>query len=272
MLLDNTEQLLKICIGIFNQSKDLSLLFVLPLFIARVAWMNVSGAARQEYTGALKGLLAFFVLTYSFEYVLDVILQIPQALNPGFRSIADRAKGSDSSWVPDLLRWMLESLGLIFFHIAHLIQFVFLVLLCSLAPIVFLLGSVLGVGLGVKIFYGLLLVTACWPIVWVSFDQVGALIAKMDISWLGYTLSEILVNVMKAFGPIGLAIAAFSSEVGNTIRQGAKFVTAGSSAGASFATSSVKHSRSTINKSSTAIKTHLKKRKERNYVRPELRI
>jgi hypothetical protein len=52
MLLDNTEQLLKICIGIFNQSKDLSLLFVLPLFIARVAWMNVSGAAQQEYTGA----------------------------------------------------------------------------------------------------------------------------------------------------------------------------------------------------------------------------
>jgi hypothetical protein len=40
---------------------------------------------------------------------------------------------------------------------------------------------------------------------------------------------------MKAFGPIGLAIAAFSSEVGNTIRQGAKFVTAGAtSAGASF--------------------------------------
>jgi hypothetical protein len=31
-----------------------------------------------------KGLLAFFVLTYSFEYVLDVILEIPKALEPGF--------------------------------------------------------------------------------------------------------------------------------------------------------------------------------------------
>ena len=42
----------------------------------------------------------------------------------------------------------------------------------------------------------------------------------MDISWIGYTLSEILINFMKAFGPLGLAIAAFSSEVGGTIKKG----------------------------------------------------
>jgi hypothetical protein len=272
MLLENTEQLLEICLGIFNQSKDLSLLFAMPLFIARVAWMNVSGAGQQEYTQAIKGLLAFFVLTYSFEYVLEIILEIPKALEPGFSGIGDSTSGSDSSWVPDMLRWILESVGLIFFHVAHLIQFVFLVLLCSLAPIIFLLGSILGIGLGVKIFYGLLLVTACWPIVWVSFDQVGSLIAEMDISWLGYTLSEILINVMKAFGPIGLAIAAFSSEVGNTIKQGARFVTAGATGGASIATNSIRQTKSTIHKSSEAYKAHQQRKKEKNYVRPELRI
>jgi ABC-type transport system involved in cytochrome bd biosynthesis fused ATPase/permease subunit len=85
MLLENTEQLLEICLGIFNQSKDLSLLFAMPLFIARVAWMNVSGAGQQEYTQAIKGLLAFFVLTYSFEYVLEIILEIPKSIGARFQ-------------------------------------------------------------------------------------------------------------------------------------------------------------------------------------------
>jgi flagellar motor component MotA len=106
----------------------------------------------------------------------------------------------------------------------------------------------------------------------VSFDQVGSLIAEMDISWLGYTLSEILINVMKAFGPIGLAIAAFSSEVGNTIKQGARFVTAGATGGASIATNSIRQTKSTIHKSSEAYKAHQQRKKEKNYVRPELRI
>jgi hypothetical protein len=73
---------------------------------------------------------------------------------------------------------------------------------------------------GVKVFFGLLLITGCWPIVWASFDQVGSFIYQMDISWMGYALSEILINFMKAFGPLGLAIAAFSSEVGGTIKKG----------------------------------------------------
>jgi hypothetical protein len=218
MLLENTEELRSICLNIFNQSRDLSLLFVMPIFLARIAWLNSSGANQTEYSSLIKGLVAFFVLAFGFEYILSLVFEIPKALRPSFSSIKDAFP--ESSWVPDMLRWILESLGIIFYHIAHLIQFVFLVLLCSLAPVVFLLGSLFGIGLGVKVFFGLLLITGCCPIVWASFDQVGSFIYQMDISWMGYALSEILINFMKAFGPLGLAIAAFSSEVGGTIKKG----------------------------------------------------
>lgn len=220
MLLENTETISKLCMGIFEQSRGICLALVGPIFFTKVFWLNVSGGSNSNYSELLKGLVLFFLLSYGFEYILDFILEIPKALQPEIVSLNQRLSDESSSWAPDLLRWSVESLGLMVYYIAHFIQFLFLVLLCSLGPVLFLLGCLLGLGFSVKAFFGILLVTACWPIVWASFDQVGELIGQMDLSWMGYAMAEILVNFMKAIGPLGLALVAFSSEAGKAVRAG----------------------------------------------------
>jgi hypothetical protein len=225
MLLENTDKLFEICMGLFVESRKLTLFFVLPLFMIKITWLNVSGGSQAEYTGVLKGLITFFVLAYSFEYVLEIVLELPRVLSP--RSAPASGGGDDGwfDWAPDAFKWILGSLGIVFYHIAHLIQFVFLVLLASLAPIVFLLSSILNVGFGNKVFFGLLLVSGCWPIVWASFDQVSFLLAKMEISSTGWAISEVLMSFMKALGPLGIAVAALSSEVGGSVGKGFTSVT-----------------------------------------------
>lgn len=220
MLLENTETIIQICKGIFEESRGICLYLVGPVFFARIFWLNVSGASSADYSEVIKGLLLFLLLSYGFEYVLDFVFEIPKVLKPTVTNLSQRLDDGSTRWAPDILRWSVESLGLIFYYIAHFVQFLFLVLLCSLGPILFLLGCLLGIGFSVKVFFGILLVTACWPIVWVSFDQVGDLIAKLDMSWMGYAMSEVLINLMKAIGPLGLALIAFSSEAGKAVRSG----------------------------------------------------
>ena len=102
MLLENTEELKSICLSIFNQSRDLSLLFVMPVFLIRIAWLNSSGASQLEYSGLIRGIVAFFALAFGFEYILNFIFEIPKALRPSFHSINQASP--ESSWVPDILR------------------------------------------------------------------------------------------------------------------------------------------------------------------------
>jgi hypothetical protein len=220
MLIENTETIIQICKGIFDESRGICLLLVGPVFFAKVFWLNISGASSADYSELIKGLLLFLVLSYSFEYVLEFVFEIPKALEPGMTGLGARLADSNTHWAPDVLRWVVESVGLAFYYIAHFVQFLFLVLLCSLGPILFLLGCLLGLGFSVKVFFGILLVTGCWPIVWMSFNEVGDLIASLDLSWMGYAMSEILINFMKAVGPLGLALAAFSSEAGKSVRRG----------------------------------------------------
>lgn len=257
MLLENTDVLIEICSNVFSKSREYCLYFVGPVFFTRVFWLNISGANQSEYSALIKGLLTFFVLSYSFEYILDIIFEIPRSIDLSRSAINATPPNEEVAWVPDVLRWTVQTLHMIFYHLAHFLQFLFLVFLSAIAPIVFLLSCLLNIGFGLTVFFGILLVTGCWPIVWISFDQVSVLIAQMDLSWLGYSLTEILINLMKAVGPLGLALVAFSSESGKALRTGISGTRAMSMKSYSVSKNSVKYGKNLYDtklKKSAAVK------------------
>ena len=116
-----------------------------------------------------------------------------------------------------------------------------MILMTSMAPIVFLLSCVLNVGVSVRIFFGLMIVSSCWPVMWYGFDQALLVMDKVVPDTFGKLVLELVVTLIKGIGPASLAYMSLNSGPGKAIVSSAS---KGFSAGASSLLSQSKNTKS----------------------------
>jgi len=215
--------------------------FVVPLFLIRVGYGQLSGDS-SEIRAAIKGVILYFVLIVSFGMILDVLLELPQSFIPDSSShnmidITDTLIKQEfgkffTPWktIPETLTVFMEYVLAIIYWAVLVLHLLVMILMTSMAPIVFLLSCVLNVGVSVRIFFGLMIVSSCWPVMWYGFDQALLVMDKVVPDTFGKLVLELVVTLIKGIGPASLAYMSLNSGPGKAIVGTA---TKGFSAGAS---------------------------------------
>lgn len=210
----------KICLEVFETVSKTTSIFVLPLFMGQIAFANVSGEGSKAFQ-ALKGVLVYFCLIAGFPLILDILFSIPQSYLPKFKSVAELTdQVSNSSYqglVPLVIDRALEVVLSTLYWIVYYFHIFFMLIMCSMAPIVFLGGTVLGIGLGLEIFMGLLIIGSSWPIIWYGFDQIHANLSSVQDDAFGSKCLELLITVLKGIAPVAFAQAAIRSPAGKLV-------------------------------------------------------
>ena len=219
-----SDGVLQVATKAFEQCSSGTNLFVLPLFLIRVSYANVSGGAASEYTQAVKGVVLYLILIFGFGPILQILLSLPEAFLPNLDLNAlgqARPTGTGEiatlSAVPSVLMWSLESIVACLFYVALFLNFAFAIVLSSIAPVVFLLGALLGIGFGLRTFFGLLIVVSSWPIVWAACNSLSSLMLPIAGGELGGVVFEIAVTLLKIAGPLAIAYFGMSSAPGQGV-------------------------------------------------------
>lgn len=221
--MESFSELHNICVKVFEAVAGTTTVFILPLFLGRVVFSNIMGDGSKAFT-ALKGALIYFVLVAAFPIIVKVLFSIPEAYLPKFDSMAafsDGAPGWELSSIPFSLDRIIEVILAGLYWVVYYLHVFFMLLMCSMAPIVFLLSALLGVGLGLEIFMGLLIVGSSWPIIWYGFDQVHASLVNAQTDAFGAKCLELLVTLLKGLAPVSFASLAVKSPAGRAISQAA---------------------------------------------------
>lgn len=226
--------------------------FVVPLFLIRVGYGQLSGDS-SEIRAAIKGVILYFVLIVSFGVILDVLLELPQSFIPEISShnMADKTEALTkqeignffTTWksIPETLAILMEYILAIIYWAVLVLHLLVMILMTSMAPIVFLLSCVLNVGVSVRIFFGLMIVSSCWPVMWYGFDQALLVMDKVVPDTFGKLVLELVVTLIKGIGSASLAYMSLNSGPGKAIVSSAS---KGFSAGASSLLSQSKNTKS----------------------------
>jgi hypothetical protein len=209
----NAEDVARIGIETFNQTKEICVWFLLPLFLLRVTFGAISGDS-QGIIQAIKGAAFFYILLSIFPSLLEFIFLVPADLgvNVFSNSLVRPEKVSDS--VPWMLKEVVSAIAGAIYWFCYALLIIVVVLLASFAPIVFLFSTTFGVGFGLKVFFGLLVAAASWPIVWVSLDKTFQLIIQNSKGTFSDDVIEIAFLGLKAIGPLSLGWMGMSSGPG----------------------------------------------------------
>ena len=210
----------------FNQAASLTNLFVVPLAIGRIAYLNATGSSSSEYTRVAKGVVLYFVLIYGYEPILKILVTLPESLAPSFNFDSSATDGVRANGivdygfklVPNIITWTLESLIVILYHAATLFNFALAILMSAMAPVIFLLGGILNIGLGVGTFLSLLVMVSSWPIVFVACEAMRHALLPMIPSPVGPIVLELILATCKLVGPIAMAKTAIHSPVGQAMK------------------------------------------------------
>lgn len=209
----------------FEATANVTSIFVVPVCLARIAFLNVSGSVSQGYSSVIKGVVLYFVLIFGFRHILEILLALPEHFTPQFSGKALK-DGMDNTnnvtaaavLVPNILTWILESSTAVIYHAATVFHFLMTVILSAMAPIVFLLGCLLGIGLGIKVFSGLLVMVSAWPIVFSACDALHNLSpALQSMGGLSGLVSELVISFFKLAGPLAIAFFSLSSSAGQAV-------------------------------------------------------
>ncbi len=221
--MESFSELHNICIKVFESVAGTTTVFILPLFLGKVVFSNVMGDGSKAFA-ALKGALIYFVLVAAFPLIVEVLFSIPESYLPKFDSMASFTAGTpgwELSSIPFSLDRIIEVILAGLYWVVYYLHVFFMLLMCSMAPIVFLLSALLGVGLGFEIFMGLLIVGSSWPIIWYGFDQVHASLVSAQSDAFGAKCLELLITLFKGLAPVSFASLAVKSPAGRAISQAA---------------------------------------------------
>ena len=219
------EELHAVCMKIFEQVAIPVSWFVLPLFLIRVSYAQLSGDS-SEIRSAIKGVILYFALIASFGLVLELLLQIPRNFIPevSAKEVADKvdtlAKQEKSAldfylkMGPEVLTLILESILSIIYWSVLILHVLVMIIITAMAPVVFLLGCVLNVGVPLRLFFGLIITASCWPVIWYGFDQAIPFIEKVIPDQFGRIILEVLMTAFKGIGPLTIAYMSLNSGVG----------------------------------------------------------
>jgi len=220
---ENFSELHNVCIKVFESVAGTTAVFILPLFLGKVVFSNVMGDGVKAFT-ALKGALLYFILVAAFPLIVELLFSIPEAYLPKFNSMtsfAEAMPGWDVSSIPFSVDRVLEVILAGLYWVVYYLHVFFMLLMCSMAPIVFLLSALLGVGLGLEVFMGLLIVGSSWPIIWYGFDQVHASLVNSQTDAFGAKCLELLITLFKGLAPVTFASLAVKSPAGRAVSQAA---------------------------------------------------
>jgi len=222
--MENYSELHNICIKVFESVAGATTVFILPLFLGKIVFSNILGDG-SKVGAALKGALVYFALIAGFPIILEILFSIPEAYLPKFDSINNlKANSSDfeASVIPFFLDRIIEVILACLYWVVYYMHVFFMILMCSMAPVIFLLSTILGVGLGLEIFMGLLVIGSTWPIIWYGFDQVHLNLVKAQDDAFGAKCLELLMTLFKGLAPVSFASLAINSPAGKALTGAAK--------------------------------------------------
>lgn len=225
--------LTELCLQIFKGVEQTTTLFVVPLFLMRVLYGQMFGDG-HEVTGAIKGVFLYFVLCLAFTPILKIILEIPSTfmnenILPGISNSVDKIKEDSEFSIPALLMkstpeitfLIIESISAVIFWVAWALQAIICIFLTGIAPIVFLLSCVVGIGISNRLFFGLLVMTSTWPLAWFGFDTLMQHLFKVVAHPFGQLCIEFVILIFKVVVPIFSAYLSLNSGPGRLMMSGA---------------------------------------------------
>ncbi|GIL17049.1 MAG: hypothetical protein BroJett040_08000 [Oligoflexia bacterium] len=222
--MDNFSDLHSVCIRVFNTISNTTTVFVLPLFLARIVFSNILGEGAKAFH-SLKGVVIYFCLVSGFPLIIEVLFSIPESYLPRPQTLSAFTQGNpgwEVSSLPFAVDRILEVILAGLYWVVYYLHIFFMLLMCSMAPIVFLVSTLLGVGIGLEIFIGLLIVGSSWPIIWYGFDQVHDSLSSVQMDPFGAKCLELLLTLFKGLSPIAFASLAVKSPAGRAITQTAQ--------------------------------------------------
>lgn len=222
--MENFSVLHNTCLQVFQAVAQTSFIFLLPLFMTKIVFSNLMGDGSKVFS-ALKGAVIYFCLIAAFPLIIEILFSIPDAYLPKYESLGSmtgHAPDWGSSLIPYSLDRVLEVILAGLYWIVYYLHVFFMLVMCSMAPIVFLSSSLLGVGLGLEIFMGLLIVGSSWPIIWYGFDQVHSSLVTAQTDEFGAKCLELLLTLFKGIAPLAFASLAVKSPPGKAIAGAAK--------------------------------------------------
>jgi len=215
----------QICVQVFEAISKTTTIFILPLFMMRIVFSNILGEGSKVF-GIVKGTIIYFCLVAAFPLIIEILFSIPESYLPKFNSLAsltnDAPEWSSSSIIPFAVDRILEVLLAGLYWLAYYLHIFFMIVMCSMAPIVFLSSTLLGLGLGLEIFLGLLIVGSSWPILWYGFDQVHSHLVTAQTDEFGAKCLELLLTLFKGISPVAFASIAIKSPPGRAITSAAQ--------------------------------------------------
>ncbi len=214
---ENFNQLQSICLHVFQVVSKTTDFLVLPLFMMRVVFSSLLGEGRVSFQ-IIKGAILYFILITGFPYIIDILFSIPETYLPHASSLNSISSGapewSSASLIPFSVDRVLEVILAGLYWIAYYMHVFFMMVMCSMAPIIFLSSTLLGLGFGLELFLGLLLIGSSWPLIWYGFNEVHQNLMVSQIDGFGAKCLEILITLLKGISPLAFAAVAINSPPG----------------------------------------------------------
>lgn len=214
-----------ICVQVFGTVSGVTSILLLPLFMTRIIFSNVLGEGGKVFQ-ILKGAVIYFILIAGFPLILDLLFSIPESFLPIYKGPSvfkpNQPAEIGLSTIPFMLDTILEILLATLYWIVYYLHLFFMVLMCSMAPIVFLTSALLGIGMGIEVFIGLMIVGSSWPVIWYGFDQVHVSLVMKNSDGFGMKCLELLITILKGIAPASFALLAVKSPMGKAVTQMAK--------------------------------------------------
>jgi len=201
------------CLTLFSSVNKISTQFLLPLFLVRVSIFNFTGSSPIDIGKLIKAVIVYFLLIASYSSVLDIILSMPDYMNTLHKDnlmVFQNKNNLNDMLVPYTLRLILESISTVVYRLGQSVFHLFVLVMSGLAPIIFLLGTIMGIGIGIKLFYGLVVISGMWPIVWYGLDMLFFKMADGQ-SGIYIIVFDLLVSCLKVFMPFGLGFVAMNA-------------------------------------------------------------
>lgn len=210
--------------------------FVGIAFLIRAIYLQVSFAGAAQYGALLKDTFLCFSLIHAFPLIFSIILLASSDLADGLKTAGvnyafDKAELSGKSvaalknsefaekYVPGgkatllqmvtaktLSFWMI--LGLRFvqsavYYIALFVYGIVTAFMCAAAPIIIFMATMVGISIGIRLFFGGLIFLTSWPIFW---NLIGALadgiLQSGAYSTIGCTLAFLLFSLFQLISPL----------------------------------------------------------------------
>ena len=266
--MENYSSLHQVCIQVFEAVSKTTSIFVVPFFMMRIVFSNILGEGSKVFE-ILKNTVLYFCLVSAFPLIIELLFSIPEAYLPRAEYMNAAAMNTPgwnpSSLIPFAVDRILEVLLAGLYWLAYYLHNFFMIVMCSMAPIVFLSSTLLGLGLGLEIFLGLLIAGSSWPIIWYGFDQVHAQLVSAQTDQFGAKCLELLLTLFKAIAPVAFASVAIKSPPGKVIAAAARGTFSVTQWGAGMRSSGKNYGPAAYSWENSKSSTHSQRREQNSY-------